>query len=174
MHVIVGVSPYSHCAEAKKLQDPQGISSANAIVSIADHSHIIFVWGSRGVTLENRHQSLPYKIYGDKSADRALLLEHVIISYLFWSVLVWLHFEQCADYNIIVNNYESCPQTPPSRPRHWPRKGVWPPGRPLLEVKLYWEVRSGPTNPSVIVNWEVVRSSEVRNVLSLWQIQSVP
>ena len=43
-----------------------------------------------------------------------------------------------------------------------------------VEVKLYWEARSGPTNLSVIVNWEFVHSLEVRNVLSLWQIQSVP
>ena len=43
-----------------------------------------------------------------------------------------------------------------------------------LEVKLYWDVWSGPNNLSVIVNWEVVRFSEVRNILSLWQIQSIP
>ena len=58
--------------------------------------------------------------------------------------------------------------------RHWSRKGVWLPDRPLLifRSKIYGDVQSGPNNPSVIVNWEVVRSSEVRNVLSLWQVQS--
>ena len=30
-----------------------GIPSLNSVVSIADHSHICFVWGSRGITLEN-------------------------------------------------------------------------------------------------------------------------
>ena len=43
-----------------------------------------------------------------------------------------------------------------------------------VHVKLYQEVQSGLNNLSVIVNWEVVHSSEVRNVLSLWQIQSIP
>ena len=42
MRVIVGVSPYSHCAEAKTLWDPRGIPSANIIVSIAGHGHIVF------------------------------------------------------------------------------------------------------------------------------------
>ena len=43
-----------------------------------------------------------------------------------------------------------------------------------LEVKLHWEVQSGPNNLSIIENWEVVSSSEGRNVLSLRQIQSIP
>ena len=55
MRVIVGVSPYSSYAEAKKLRDPPGIPISNVIVSIADHSHVVFVRGSQGITLENRH-----------------------------------------------------------------------------------------------------------------------
>ena len=45
---------YSHYAEAQKSRDPQGIPSLNSVVSIADHGHICFVRGSRGITLENR------------------------------------------------------------------------------------------------------------------------
>ena len=33
-----------------------------------------------------------------------------------------------------------------------------------LEVKSYREVRSGLNNQAVIVNWEILRSLEVRNV----------
>ena len=82
MCIIVGVSPYGCCAEAKNPRDPQGISRSNVIASITDHSHTFFAWGSRGITLENRHQSLLYKVYGAKSDDTTLLSEHVIISYL--------------------------------------------------------------------------------------------
>ena len=39
MRVVMGVSPFGSCVEVKKLRDPQGISSSNVIVSIADHSH---------------------------------------------------------------------------------------------------------------------------------------
>ena len=84
MRIIVGVSPYGCSVETKKWWDPQGISSSNIIVSITDHSHAVFVWGSRGITLENHHQSLPCKVYGDKNDDTALLSEHVVISYLLW------------------------------------------------------------------------------------------
>ena len=72
MHVIVGVSPYSYCVEAKKLRDPQGISSSN-IILIADHSHTIFAWGSHGITLENRHKNSLCKVYGDKSDEHFCL-----------------------------------------------------------------------------------------------------
>ena len=51
---------------------------SNIIVSITDHSYLLCL----GITLENRHQSLLYKVYGDKSDDTALLSEHMIISYL--------------------------------------------------------------------------------------------
>ena len=88
MRVIVGVSPYGSCAEAKKLRDPPGIPTSNVIVLITDHSHILFVQGSQGITLENRHWSLLYKIYGDKSAGTAFLFEHVIISYLLCLAIV--------------------------------------------------------------------------------------
>ena len=82
MLIIVGVSPYSCSVEAKKRWDPQGISSSTIMVLITDHSHTFFVCGSRGITVENHHQSLLCKAYGDKSDDTALLSEHVIISYL--------------------------------------------------------------------------------------------
>ena len=68
-----------------------------------------------------------------------------------------------AYYNIIINNYESRPQTPPLRLRHWLRKRARPPGRPLYRSKIILRGSIGS-----------VRSSEVRNVLSLRQIQSVP
>ena len=47
---------YCCCVEAQKSRDPQGIPSLNSVVSIVDHGHniICFVWGSRGITLENR------------------------------------------------------------------------------------------------------------------------
>ena len=61
MRIVMGMSP--HGCSVEKMWDPQGISSLNVIVSIADHSHTFFVWGSRGITLENRHQSLLYKVY---------------------------------------------------------------------------------------------------------------
>ena len=88
----IGVSPYNSCAEAKKLRDPPGIPISNVIVLITDHSHIFFVWGSWGITLENCHWSLLCKIYGDKSADTTFLFEHVIISYL----LLLLRFRSTA------------------------------------------------------------------------------
>ena len=56
MHVIMDVSLYSCCIEAKELGDPQGISSSNVIVSIADHNHTSFAWGSHEITLENHRQ----------------------------------------------------------------------------------------------------------------------
>ena len=43
-----------------------------------------------------------------------------------------------------------------------------------LEVKIVLRGSIGSKQSSVIVNWEVVRSSEVRDALNLWQIQSVP
>ena len=48
---------YSHCVEAQKSRDPQGIPSLNSVISIADHGHICFVRGSRGITFENRRRS---------------------------------------------------------------------------------------------------------------------
>ena len=82
MRVIVGVSPIRlHAMRVLKLKTC-GISSSNVIASIADHSHTFFAWGSRGIPLENRHQSLLCKVYGAKSDDTALLSEHAIISYL--------------------------------------------------------------------------------------------
>ena len=57
------------------------------------------------------------------------------------------------------------PYTMQQQLRHWSRKGCGFLAVRYLEVKLY------RSDPSVIVNWEVVRSSEV---LSLWQIQFVP
>ena len=63
MRVILGVSPYSCCVEAKNLRDSQGISSLNVIVLIADHSHTVFAWGSGGITFENRHRSSLYVKY---------------------------------------------------------------------------------------------------------------
>lgn len=62
----VHMSPYRYCAEAKKMW---GISSSNAIVSIADHRHTFFALGSQGITLENHHQCLLCKVYGDNSDD---------------------------------------------------------------------------------------------------------
>ena len=77
MHVVVGVSPYGCCAEAKKnCGIPKG---SLAIVSITDHSHTSIVWG---ITLENCHQILLCKICGNKSDDTAILSEQVIILYL--------------------------------------------------------------------------------------------
>ena len=69
MHIIVGMSPYRCCAEAKKLWDPQGISSSNVmhVVSITDYSHTFSVWGSRGITSK--------------------IAEHVIILYLLWHLI---------------------------------------------------------------------------------------
>ena len=72
MCVIMGVSPYGCCVETKKLWDPQGISSSNVIVLIADHSHTSFAWKSQGITLE-----IAIKVHyikfdcGDKSDDTA-------------------------------------------------------------------------------------------------------
>ena len=45
---------YSLCVETQKSWDPQGIPSSNSVVSIADHGHICFIWGSQGITLKNR------------------------------------------------------------------------------------------------------------------------
>ena len=56
---IMGVFPYS---EAKNLRDPQGISISNVIVSIADHCHIIFAWGSQRIPLKDHHHSLLCKV----------------------------------------------------------------------------------------------------------------
>ena len=80
--VLSWACPHTVAVLKKKLRDPQRISSSNIIVSIADHSHTVFAWGSQGITLENRHQSLLCKVYGDKSDDTAFLSEHVIILYL--------------------------------------------------------------------------------------------
>ena len=55
--VIVDVSPCSCYIDAQNLWDTQGTPYLFSVVSIADHSHIIFVCGSRGITLVNHHQS---------------------------------------------------------------------------------------------------------------------
>ena len=52
----MGVSPYSCCVEAKKLWDPQGISSSSNVVLIAGHVHIGLDRGSQGITLESHYQ----------------------------------------------------------------------------------------------------------------------
>ena len=67
----------------------------------------------------------------------------------------------------------SCSQTPPTT-CSVTMKGVWLPFLPLFLSKIVLRSSSGPNKSSIIVNWEVVRSLEVRNVLRLWQIQSVP
>ena len=82
---------------------------------------------------------------------------------------IWVYFDlphlncivQCAI--LLVS-----PQTLPSKQAMAPaimslatKRGVASWLSAILEVKLYWEVRSGPNNLSVIANWEVVRSSEV-------------
>ena len=71
IRVIGGVSLYSCCVETKKWRDPQGISSSNAVVFIANHIHIVFEWGSLGITLENRRRRLLCKVNGHKSDDSA-------------------------------------------------------------------------------------------------------
>ena len=53
--VIVGVSPYSCCAE--KWRDPQGFTSSAIVVLIACHIHIGLEQGSQGFTLDNHHRS---------------------------------------------------------------------------------------------------------------------
>ncbi len=60
-----------------------GIStfSSNVIVSIANHSHIVFAWESRGITtIKYHHGSLLCTVYGDKSDDTAFVSKYVIIS----------------------------------------------------------------------------------------------
>ena len=42
-----------HIVTVLKLKN-YGIPSLNSVVSIIDHSHICFIRGSRGITLENR------------------------------------------------------------------------------------------------------------------------
>ena len=49
------------------------------VVSITDHSHTFFVWGSRGITLKNRHQIYYVKSIGIKVMTQQ---EHMTISYL--------------------------------------------------------------------------------------------
>ena len=48
VRVIVGMSPYSCCVEAKKLRDPRGISSSNDVVSITDYDHTILLGNPKG------------------------------------------------------------------------------------------------------------------------------
>ena len=76
MHIIVGVSPYDCCAEAKELRDPQGISSSNIIVLITDHSHT-FLFGDP----EGSPSKIVIKVYHVKSMSSS---EHMIISFLLW------------------------------------------------------------------------------------------
>ena len=106
-----------HAVAVLKLRSLQGISSSNVIiiVSISDHSHIYLsclIWGSWGITLKNRHQSLLCKVYGNKSDDTAILSEHVIISYLLWDTAInailagtwWV-----ADYSYIIITHNGMP-----------------------------------------------------------------
>ena len=86
MRIIVGVSPYICCAKARKLWDPIG---SNVIALITDHSHIVFIQGSLGITLKNHDQSLSCNLYGDKGNDTAFLFELVIISYLLFPTCLY-------------------------------------------------------------------------------------
>ena len=58
---VASLAHYSHCVEAQKSRDPQGIPSLNSVVSIADHGHICFVRGSRGP--RDHPQKSPLKFY---------------------------------------------------------------------------------------------------------------
>ena len=84
MRVTVGVSPYGCSVEAKKLRDPQGISSSNVIVSITDHSHTFLFRDPEGSPLKIAIKVYYVKSMGIKSDDTVLLSEHIIISYRLW------------------------------------------------------------------------------------------
>ena len=73
MGVIVGVSPYRCCVEAKKLRDPQGISSSSIVVLIAGHIHIGLDWRSRGVILEIK---VAIEVYYVKSIEIKVMTQY--------------------------------------------------------------------------------------------------
>ena len=74
------VSPYGCSVEAKKLRDPQWISSLNEFRSLI--TVIPFWFGTSRNHPQESPSNLLCKVYGDKSDDTALLSEHVIILYL--------------------------------------------------------------------------------------------
>ena len=55
----------------KTIWNPQGISSLNIIVSVANHSHTLFVGGFQAITLENLHHSFLCKSMGIKVVTHA-------------------------------------------------------------------------------------------------------
>ena len=61
---------------AEKQWNPQGFTSSTIVVLIACQIriHVGLEWGSQGFTLENCHQILLCKVYGDKSDDSAVYL----------------------------------------------------------------------------------------------------
>ena len=67
----MGVSPTVAVLKLNKQWDPPGIPSLNVVVLIAGHIHMVFGWGSHGITLENHRRNLLCKVNEDKSDDSA-------------------------------------------------------------------------------------------------------
>ena len=81
IRVIMGVSPYSCCAEAKKRRDPQGFASSIIIVLVACHVHIGLERGSQGFTIEVYYvKSMGIKII----TQQFILGTCMTLSYLLW------------------------------------------------------------------------------------------
>ena len=125
VRVIVGVSPYGCCVEAKKLWDPQGISSSNVRVSIADHSHTVLAWGSRGISKDHRQKSpskfTMYSIWGLKWWHSIFVWAHdyfvspllpdIVVLIVHWCVLVYCackYVSMMADALTLVLMRASC------------------------------------------------------------------
>ena len=71
MHVMMGTSQYGCSVEAKKLQDSQGISGSNVIISIADHGHT-FLFGDP----EGSPSKITIKVYYEKSMGIKVMTQH--------------------------------------------------------------------------------------------------
>ena len=130
--------------------------------------------------INNHYISLQIMIYYDSFTASQRWLEKE--SSRIWAGSVWVYFDLRIATVYIDGPHLNCIMqctslAPDPGPRDSTRSAVPPMASgnyftscekgSCLEVKLYWDVRLGPNNPSIIVNWEVVRSLEVHNVLSL-------